>query len=461
MTRLTPCLLVLLRLAIGWHFFFEGFNKLPSNSWPVQALKLGHPARAVEQSKKEPFSSEAYLRESAGPLAPTFRGLAGDSVLERVQVPEPSAADASVRRLPPGLEADWDAYFQRFVQHYQVSDLPLAYLAFWVPSPQAAFPASLPWYALVDNSRGDSALPNQRSLIQGKFNQMKAQAAHWLALGEKKVRIEIPGGPSVEVERTTPQRVQEYKEKLQKVHELQDSYMSFFGADVNAQLRSEKAAANRLRAELRKDVDERTLEMKKSLHELLTTDQRKNPVEERYNVTTWEVNVVPAGDPIQAGWGNMNRLQWADWLTRWGLFLVGACLLLGLFTRTACVAGAGFLLLFYLALPPLPGVPDNPRAEGTYLFINKNVIEMLALLALATTSSGKWVGLDGLVQFLNPFRSKAEPRRPAAAAPVDAGAATPRPDLAPTNGAPAVAVTPEPAPVPVHIPEPRDTSHGD
>jgi uncharacterized membrane protein YphA (DoxX/SURF4 family) len=79
-------------------------------------------------------------------------------------------------------------------------------------------------------------------------------------------------------------------------------------------------------------------------------------------------------------------------------------LLLGLLTRPACLAGAGLLLLFYLAMPPLPGVPDPPRAEGHYLFINKNVIEMLALLVLATTRSGTWFGLDGLLQFLNPFR---------------------------------------------------------
>jgi len=32
------------------------------------------------------------------------------------------------------------------------------------------------------------------------------------------------------------------------------------------------------------------------------------------------------------------------------------------------------------------------RCEGSYLFVNKNVIEMVALLALMTTRSGKWAG---------------------------------------------------------------------
>jgi len=58
--------------------------------------------------------------------------------------------------------------------------------------------------------------------------------------------------------------------------------------------------------------------------------------------------------------------------------------------------------MFFLAMPPLPGWPDSPRAEGHYLFINKNIIEMLALLTLATTASGRWVGLDGLIQVLCP-----------------------------------------------------------
>jgi uncharacterized membrane protein YphA (DoxX/SURF4 family) len=100
-----------------------------------------------------------------------------------------------------------------------------------------------------------------------------------------------------------------------------------------------------------------------------------------------------------------SSLQWGDNVVRWGLLIVGLCLLGGLLTRPMCVVGALFLLLFFVAMPPLPGWPDNPRAEGHYLFINKNIIEMLALLVLATTATGRWFGLDGLLQFLNPFRS--------------------------------------------------------
>src|SRR4029077_4590445 len=82
-----------------------------------------------------------------------------------------------------------------------------------------------------------------------------------------------------------------------------------------------------------------------------------------------------------------SMLDWSDFAVKWGIILTGACLLWGLLTRTFCVVGAYLLFMFFLAMPPLPGWPESPRAEGHYLFINKNIIEMLALLTLATTRS--------------------------------------------------------------------------
>src|SRR5262249_26248556 len=91
----------------------------------------------------------------------------------------------------------------------------------------------------------------------------------------------------------------------------------------------------------------------------------------------------------------------------WGLTLVGGCILLGLMTRPACLLAACFLLLFYLPSPPWPSMPDNPHVDGRHIFVDQNLIEMLALLVLATVPSGRWLGLDALV-FL-PWRKKASP----------------------------------------------------
>jgi uncharacterized membrane protein YphA (DoxX/SURF4 family) len=90
-------------------------------------------------------------------------------------------------------------------------------------------------------------------------------------------------------------------------------------------------------------------------------------------------------------------IEYIDWSTRWFLLIVGILLMVGLFTRFSCFAAAGFLLLTILTQPSVPWLPAAPMNEGSYLFINKNVIEMVALLALMTTRSGRWAGLDGIV----------------------------------------------------------------
>src|SRR5260370_37490810 len=53
--------IVLLRIAIGWHFLFEGWEKLSGTL-----------------TGKEPFSAEIYLRNATGPLAAYFRAMVPD-----------------------------------------------------------------------------------------------------------------------------------------------------------------------------------------------------------------------------------------------------------------------------------------------------------------------------------------------------------------------------------------------
>jgi uncharacterized membrane protein YphA (DoxX/SURF4 family) len=89
-----------------------------------------------------------------------------------------------------------------------------------------------------------------------------------------------------------------------------------------------------------------------------------------------------------------SQLQLNDRLTAYGLLAIGLCLMLGLFTRFAALSGAVFLGLVYLAMPPWPGLPENPTDPGHYLFVDKNFVEMMACLAIASLPTGHWVGLD-------------------------------------------------------------------
>ncbi len=69
----------------------------------------------------------------------------------------------------------------------------------------------------------------------------------------------------------------------------------------------------------------------------------------------------------------------------------------GLFSRLSALCAAGLLLLFYLPMPPWPGVREAPGPEHS-LFINKNAIEFIACLALAALPTGRWVGIDALIR---------------------------------------------------------------
>jgi uncharacterized membrane protein YphA (DoxX/SURF4 family) len=90
---------------------------------------------------------------------------------------------------------------------------------------------------------------------------------------------------------------------------------------------------------------------------------------------------------------------WIDRFIKVGLTAMGVCLLLGLFTPVAAVAAAVQLLMFYLASPPWPGLPAATLG-GHYLYIDRNLVEMFAALAIAATGSGKFAGLDAYLPVL-------------------------------------------------------------
>jgi uncharacterized membrane protein YphA (DoxX/SURF4 family) len=71
--------------------------------------------------------------------------------------------------------------------------------------------------------------------------------------------------------------------------------------------------------------------------------------------------------------------------------IVGALLILGLFTRLAALAGAGFL--FSIVLTQWPGAPGA-------LPVYYQAIEMLAMLVLAATAAGRFAGLDFVLHSL-------------------------------------------------------------
>jgi len=90
-------------------------------------------------------------------------------------------------------------------------------------------------------------------------------------------------------------------------------------------------------------------------------------------------------------------LQIINIANEWGLTLIGIALILGIFTRLASWAGIVMLAMYYLAYPPFGGYSYGAATEGSYLFVNKNLIELVCLIILAFTRSGRFFGLEQLL----------------------------------------------------------------
>src|SRR5262249_26410916 len=92
-----------------------------------------------------------------------------------------------------------------------------------------------------------------------------------------------------------------------------------------------------------------------------------------------------------------NVLANVDFLNRWGLTAIGLGLVLGCFTRAAAASGMLVLLLFYLCNPPFVGYYYSVPTEGSYLIVNKNLVEIAALAVVLVTGSGRAAGLDRVI----------------------------------------------------------------
>lgn len=308
--------LVGLRLAIGWHCLVEGLHKLDTPAW----------------------SSEAYLRESVGPLAGFYRDLAGERVAEKLTVTEKG-------EVPAPLAREWDVYLENFAEHYDLT-------------------------------------AEQRQQAEDKLRQAKKDVYTWLTVSEEDVTLPSPYPPPVSVPLTIQQRVEKLHKLQARVDELQAQFPTT-DKGLHDRLKTAKADLNKWRSDLKRSYDARFNEMKQNLHkDVLTDEQKAQP---------------PLAGPVRTTPTEWTLLEWSDKVVTYGLIGLGVLLLVGLFSRISSGLAALLLLSFYVAMPPLPGWPESPRLEGHYLYVNKTLIEAIALGALAFIPTGRWAGLDGLL----------------------------------------------------------------
>ncbi|MBM3971989.1 MAG: DoxX family protein [Planctomycetes bacterium] len=396
-------LVVLLRLSIGWQFLYEGLWKINTLSTPT------------------PWSAEGYLRNAQGPFRNTFRNMTGDP--------------NDLEWLDKGKVADkWDDWTARFTAHYQLDEKQSADLSkmlngaadYRVPldalpegvvfdanlSKQLKFDVSKVisfdakakrlicpgnWRMLAKEREALLALAKiDESAPEAKQNSVKAYRDAVVALYNRatdpktmslkdRLAVAIIGNnaatdPSV-TERTfalfndPPRDVKVYQEKIAEYEAnlakaKQQSAMQF----PQEHLQKQWYELQQLRGKLIGPVKALDAELKVAGQKLLTAEQLVH-------------------GPVRLPASPMDRINKQ---TIWGLTVFGVLLLIGLGTRFAAIGGAVMLTMFYLAMPPWPGVPDAPGPEHS-LIVNKNFIEIMALLAIAALPTGQWFGLDRIV----------------------------------------------------------------
>ena len=101
---------------------------------------------------------------------------------------------------------------------------------------------------------------------------------------------------------------------------------------------------------------------------------------------------------------NPSILGLVDNLNMWGLTIIGACLISGLFARYASYVGMILILVYYLFTPSFWWLEYSRPGEGSYLVINKNLIEACALFVLYQFPTSEIIGLDRLLIKYEPFK---------------------------------------------------------
>lgn len=95
---------------------------------------------------------------------------------------------------------------------------------------------------------------------------------------------------------------------------------------------------------------------------------------------------------------NDSFLAISNYVNIYGLTLIGLCLILGFFSRYASIGAVIFLALYYLSHPPFIGADYMLPTEGSYLWVDKNLIEIGALMVLIYFPTSHIIGLDRYIK---------------------------------------------------------------
>jgi len=413
-------LLVGLRMAIGWQLLYEGL-------WKIDTL-----------DSPRPWTAEGYLKNSQGPARSFFREMTGDPS-------DFNWLDAET------VAARWDVWHEAYVKHYALDEAQTKKLEEQVNGFKdfRAVLEELPgdWTEEKFNKQVKSVTfvaKSKRLIVDGKQRLTPREKIKLLSLGKGDDEISKAYQKAVNEVYLRATRNLSAKEKLLAMLEGDPTRTGLvLATDGSAEWTTEDefmSEQEKLEEKKRKEINE----VRRGKIELFKAasaryESQLSSAKQDYNYKHLEFSLkhdpyygveplrLQAIGPIKALEKEMKanaaklltekqltmppvelprtRMDWINFQTIAGLTVLGFLLIGGLFTRTAAVLAAGMLFMFYLAMPPLPGLPPAPGPEHSYI-INKNLIEVLALLAIAAFPTGQWFGLDSVISWLRGAENK-------------------------------------------------------
>lgn len=394
--------LVVLRICIGWQLLYEGL-------WKYNTL-----------GSTEPWSAEGYLKNAQGPFREHFHRMAGSGPYDLGWLDYDAVSER------------WNAWRDRFEAHYPE----------WTEKQKARLKQLLdgngkPFSVKLDALPPQVSLEKYRKAI--RYDEAKktlSVSSTWHLLPAERDALfdmvpdvveaggRLSGGTDIESAFYRAVRDVDKKQSWLTFRERLAASLKGDADRVGAILENRKdvdiykqfgtfkrfGKIDKYRAmvaEYERDLSQATLDFDRE-HLRHTNEQiraLRNEVVAPVRALDRELKLAArnllttkqlAAGPVPP---EMSRLVWSNRLTILGLIGLGILLIVGFFTRTAAFLAAIMVLMFYLVSPPWPGVPPAPGPEHS-LFVNKNLIEVAALLTLAFVPTGHWFGLDAITRKL-------------------------------------------------------------
>lgn len=91
---------------------------------------------------------------------------------------------------------------------------------------------------------------------------------------------------------------------------------------------------------------------------------------------------------------NPNLVSVFDLLNMWGLTFIGLGLIAGMFSQLALFFGILILIIYFGSHPALAFVTYAMPTEGSYLWVNKTLIEIFTMAVLMVFPTSHIVGID-------------------------------------------------------------------